>query len=382
MGFTYAVLGGGMQGRIAAFDLAARGDTERVRIVDIAAPGGPLPPKTDEVPVDAVRDRRGLKRALEAASACVVALPGSIARAALPRVVKSGVPTVDMSFTPEVLDPKLDRAAKKAGCCLVRDVGVAPGLSHLLAAEAHEALGGLTSLAVYVGGVPQVPPADPFRHAVYFNALDLIAEYTRPARMRRGGREVAPDPLDPREVERLIDGKLGALEAFPSDGLRTLLTTYPECPEMRELTLRWPGHLEQMRALSRAGKTQGEGALATAADLAQRFPGARFPDWLLMEVQARGPEGSIRSRVLAARTEDITAMARTTAFTATAAAHALAAGTFAEAGLHPPEIMGRVHNLGASVVDDLGERGVRVESALAGRPFEGRPAPSAQLRPA
>jgi lysine 6-dehydrogenase len=356
-----------MQGTAAAADLASRKGTDSVIVVDLRPP--PLPfesPKVSYRRADLVADPKQAASVLAEAHACIVALPGSIAARALPAAISAGVPTVDMSFTPEVQDKALHAAARKAGVPLLRDVGVAPGLSHLLAAESAQALGGLTSLNIYVGGLPKVPPLDPFRHAVYFNALDLVSEYTRPARMRRAGRDVAPDPLEPGECESLEDGDLGALEAFPSDGLRTLLDSYPDCREMRELTLRWPGHLEYMRELSSAGKLAGvwqpySEAERTAVDLERRFPGDQNPDWLVMEVHARGRASARSSRVLAGAAHGVTAMSRTTAFTAAAAACALANGAFKEPGLHPPEVMGKVPALRDSVLGDLKERGIVVE---------------------
>ena len=371
-----------MQGQAAARDLASRVDTDLVTVADAVAAKGPTStPKVEHTVVDALSDPKAVTKAARAASACVVALPGSIAQRALPAVVAGGSPVVDMTFTAEVKDRNLHRAAMDAVCTLVRDVGVAPGLSHLLAAEAAAELGGLESLTIYVGGVPQRPPADPFRHAVYFNPLDLIAEYTRPARMRTTAKDRAPDPLRACEREKLVDGRLGELEAFPSDGLRTLLESYPKCPEMREMTLRWPGHLDYMAVMAAEGRLAEGRAKATAADLAARFPGEKFPDYLLMEVQARSGGRAIASRVLASSSGGLTAMSRTTAFTATAAAHALAVGAFKQPGLHPPEVMGGNPRFKQMVLDDLAERGVTVETDAGGAPLGARLVPQARLRP-
>jgi lysine 6-dehydrogenase len=366
-----------MQGAAAAADLASRGGTDAVTVVDLRPPAMPFESsKISYHRADLVRDPKEAASVLSRADACIVALPGSIAARALPAAIQARVPTVDMSFTPEVQDKDLDAAARKAGVPLLRDVGVAPGLSHLLAAESAEAVGGLTALTIYVGGLPKTPTADPFRHAVYFNALDLVSEYTRPARMRRSGKDLAPDPLEPAECESLVDGDLGALEAFPSDGLRTLLDSYPECMEMRELTLRWPGHLDYMRGLSRAGKLGGvwqadSAAERTAVDLERRFPGDQNPDWLLMEVHAAGRASTRSSRVLAGAEHGVSAMSRTTAFTATAAACALANGALKEPGLHPPETMGRVPALRDGVLADLRARGIVVERAQGLRVVKG-----------
>jgi saccharopine dehydrogenase-like NADP-dependent oxidoreductase len=270
-----------------------------------------------------------------------------------------------VSFTPEVTSRRNAKAALLAGVPLVRDVGVAPGLSHILSAGAEKQLGGLSSLTIYVGGLPAKPPAAPFRHAVYFNALDLLSEYLRPARMRRAGRRKAPDPLDPQETRQLHDADLGQLEAFPSDGLRSLLSSYPRCREMVELTLRWPGHLRAMRRLSSAGKLDGSPDTdsplrRTAGSLARHFPGDRIPDVLLMEVHASYLGKRRAYRVVDRARGGITGMSRTTAFTATAALHALARGMFSTPGEHPPEVLGRDGRVRDLILKDLRARGISI----------------------
>jgi saccharopine dehydrogenase-like NADP-dependent oxidoreductase len=367
---SYVVVGGGAQGAVLAADLAARRDTAGVVVADAAAqaPSG-VGGKVAAVRVDAVKQGARLARLVGEADACVVALPGSVADRALPRLALAGTPIVDISFTPEVEDRGLDAAARRARIPLVRDVGVAPGLSHMLAAGAARELDGLVDLSIHVGGLPQAVPRAvgglDWRHAVYFNALDLMSEYLRPARMRRGGLDLAPEPLEPAEEERLTDGDLGRLDAFPSDGLRSLLSSYPKCREMREMTLRWPGHLPAMRALRAAGKLAGgpsgrSAAAKTAAALARDFPGASHPDVLLMEVVGRGPGGSAAFRVVDRGTAAATAMSRTTAFTAAAAAHLLATCRFDLPGAHPPEVLGKRRALLAAVLSDLKARGIVV----------------------
>ena len=77
-----------------------------------------------------------------------------------------------------------------------------------------------------------------------------IEDYTRPARMVENGRFVKKPALSGPE---LIDFPgIGTLEAFNTDGLRTLVDTV-EIPNMKEKTLRFPGHAEKMRILRETG---------------------------------------------------------------------------------------------------------------------------------
>ncbi|MGQ0536239.1 MAG: saccharopine dehydrogenase family protein, partial [Methanobacteriota archaeon] len=274
-------------------------------------------------------------------------------------------------FVPE---PPLDLSAraKKSGAAVVLDAGVAPGLSHLLAADLHRAAGGrLDALRIYVGGLPISPPPV-FRHAVYFNARDLLDEYIRPARLRRGGRDEAPAPLL-APPEHVVDAEVGPLEAFPSDGLRTLLSSLPDGADMVELTLRVPGHLATMRDLAELGLLAGDSATdALAAALLRRYPSAEHPDRLLLEVQADrgGARSAYRLHVL--HHGGASAMARATGFTAAAIAASVARDP-PEAGVHPPEALGAEPDRVQGILSDLADRGLPVTrtTKLSRRPASG-----------
>jgi saccharopine dehydrogenase-like NADP-dependent oxidoreductase len=249
---------------------------------------------------------------------------------------------------------------------------VAPGLSHILVAATEKELGGLTDLVIYVGGFPQNPTQDAFRHAVYFNPLDLMSEYLRPARVRLEGKLTALTPLDPEHELRMRDDDVGRLDAFPSDGLRSLLTSYPKCTSMMEYTLRWPGHLDEMRRLADAGKLAPASVAQTANGLAKSYPASKFPDYLLMEVNAVNQGRDVNWRLLDRASDSMSAMSRTTAFTAASAAHVLARGEFKKAGAHPPEALGKKPGVGAAMIADLRKRGVVVERARKLHVFLGR----------
>ena len=99
--------------------------------------------------------------------------------------------------------------------------------------------------------MPALPkrPTPPFNYKAAFSPADVIEEYTRPARLVEEGVVVVREALS--EVERVELPGVGGLEAFNSDGLRSLLAL--PIPNMREKTLRYAGHAEQMRLLRDAG---------------------------------------------------------------------------------------------------------------------------------
>lgn len=341
------ILGAGAQGRVVADALARRG--ARVTVADINPPPGGL--------VLDARDAAAVEEAARGRDVAVTTLPASIGTIALPALISAGVPTVDVSFTLE-LPFHLDAGARRRGVPVLVDFGVAPGLSHVLAAALVRELGEVESLRILVGGMP-LEPAPVFAHAVYFHALDLLDEYVRPARLRRGGRDESPDPLS--ETTRWSDEEAGELDAFPSDGLRSLLTSFPGIPQMEELTLRMPGHLGAMAALRAMGLLEAESLAGTARALERRFPGAEYPDRLLMEVQAKREEEARAFRVHVECKDGLTAMSRATAFTAAAGAVVLAEGAFSEPGVHGPEHLGAAAT--ARLLEELARNGIQVERA-------------------
>lgn len=351
------IFGGGLQGKVIADNLAARPEKPQVVIADIAK----LVVKEDKSGritherVD-VLNLEQVKEVTKDADVCILAVPSAIAHESLNNLLKCGKPIVDVSFTP---DPplSLNQEAIKSGACCVVDCGIAPGLSHILVSHAYEELGGLDEAKIYVGGVPQ-NPADVFNHAIYFNPQDLIAEYVRPARARVKGQDIAPHPLQ-ADIEPFKDKELGEMEAFLSDGLRSLLTSFPEIPDMSERTLRWAGHLETMKNLWQMGFFADDHIPQTARVLNESYPASKFEDCLLMTVMARKGNKTKTYRLLDKHTDNISAMSRTTGFTTAATAMILARGQFTQPGVHAPEVLGKDKAIVSAILEDLAERGVK-----------------------
>lgn len=347
------IFGGGMQGRVIAKNLATRKEKPEVVLADVTQVSG-LEDGVEFQKVD-VLDLEQVRTVVKGADAAVLAVPSSIAHDALSNLIETGIAVVDVSFTP---DPPLDLNDKavKAGSCVVLDCGVAPGLSHILVGNAYAELGGLDRARILVGGIPQEPPAV-FHHAIYFNASDLISEYTRPARAREKGKDIAPHPLD-APLETYDDKEVGKLDTFLSDGLRSLLTSYPDVPDMVERTMRWSGHMETMTTLGKLGMFDDEVVGATAFKLSSRYPAHKHPDLMLMIVEAQKGKKTKSWRLIDRCTNEQSAMSRTTGFTTAAVAMILAKKQFTTPGVHAPEKLGHEKGITEAILDDLAERGV------------------------
>ena len=349
------VIGGGMQGRVIAKNLINRDERPEVVLVDIAPQAkleGAITKQAN------VLDQAQTDNLTRDADAVVLAVPSVIAHAALENLIKSRKPIVDVSFTP---DPPLSLSAlaETNNVCCVVDCGVAPGLSHMLVGQAHAALGGLDAVRILVGGMPQ-QPAPPFCHAVYFNPSDLLAEYVRPARSRKFGIDIAPAPME-IPFEKHIDSDLGELDAFLSDGLRSLLDSFKNVREMAELTLRWPGHLTEMKNLFDMGLLSDDYSLeAIAKTFGKQYPASSYPDVILMHVEARHKEQRKIWRLLDRMTDGESAMSRTTGYTTAATAMVLARKQFTKPGVHAPEMLGNEKDIVAIIVDDLLQHGIRI----------------------
>jgi saccharopine dehydrogenase-like NADP-dependent oxidoreductase len=254
------------------------------------------------------------------------------------------------------------------------DCGVAPGSSSLILGRAEASWEQVDAFRCYVGGLP-VARHWPYEYKAVFSPIDVIAEYTRPARFKVNGEVVTRPALT--EVEHLDFEEVGTLEAFNTDGLRTLLKT-SKVPDMIEKTLRYPGHSESMRMLANIGFFDEEPVLIDGmpirpVDLTTRL---LIPAWQLGEgdkdltVLRVEIEGLIEGEQVVRRYDlldrfdsdtDTTSMARTTGYTCTAMVNAIADGVYSEPGLSPPELVGRNEACFYYVFDYLAARGIRFD---------------------
>ena len=366
-----AVLGCGLIGNVIARDLASDPDiavTVFDRSEEALARLAAVPRITTSAADLASAD--SIRRAVASADVVVGAVPGFLGRNMLKAVIAAGKPIADISFAPE--DPlDLDADARAAGVTAVVDCGVSPGLSNFAAGRAAARLDEIESLTIYVGGLPVVRRW-PYEYAIVFSATDVIEEYTRPARVVENGRVVVKPALS--EIEKLDFEPVGTLEAFLTDGLRTVLSTVP-ARNMKEKTMRYPGHAELMRAFRETGffdekPVEVRGGRVAPRDLTERllFSAWKLPpgqaEVTVLRVVVEGTrDGRPERRVfdLLDRTDaatGTTSMARTTGFPCAIVARMLASGEFADPGIRALEHLARSETASARLVADLRARGV------------------------
>ena len=368
------VLGCGLVGSVMARDLADH-ENAHVTVVDVdgeallrlaAHDGDRISTRKADL-----RDGEQLRNIVREADVVVGAVPGWLGYEALSNVIAAGKSFVDISFMPE--DPRpLDAAAKKAGVVGLVDFGVAPGMSNVLATRAALDMDAPADVRIFVGGLPQVRRW-PFEYAAVFSPSDVIEEYTREARLVENGKIVVRTALT--EVEPLEFEGVGTLEAFNSDGLRSLMWTL-DVPNMKEKTLRYPGHTERMRMLRETGFFSPRAVRVGNVDVrpldltlalfrdAWKLPEGEG-DLTVMRIDVSGTHQGKPTRDVYELFDRYdpekknTSMARTTGFPCAIATRLLLDGKLGlEPGVHFPEAVARNQSVLDTLIAQLEKRGV------------------------
>lgn len=367
------VLGGGRVGGAIVRDLAAEDDFDVLAVdLDPVALEKMTESGADGVVAD-LSHPETVSRAVKDADLVVGAVPGFMGYRTVERVLQEGKPIVDISMFPEDAFG-LEELAKEAGVPCLFDCGVAPGLSNMILGRAEAILDETTSYCCFVGGLPK-ERTWPWEYKAPFSPADIIEEYVQPARMRKAGKDITRPALSDVELIR-IPGR-GSLEAFNTNGLRSLLRT-SKTPNMVEKTLRYPGHAVRMRILREAGffsaeEIQAASGLVVPRDVTEAL---LFDEWTFNEgeeditVMRIIIEGTLDGKAVRytfdmideynVRT-DTMSMARTTGYTCTAMVRLVASGMWSEPGLVPPETVGRNPECWDSVRSHLKSRGVLID---------------------
>jgi len=365
------VLGAGFVGNVIARDLAEDPSIE-VSIVDINQEV--LDKLTHDYDLHGIcadlSNPNIIKDIVKDFDLVIGALPGFMGYGSLKAVIEAGKNIVDISFFEEDA-LSLDELAKEKGVTAVVDCGVAPGSSNIILGYIDSILDKTESFLCYVGGLP-VERNWPFEYKAPFSPTDVIEEYLRLARYIENSEIVVKPALS--EPELLYFPEIGTLEAFNTDGLRSLIKTM-DIPFMKEKTLRYPGHIEKVKMLRETGFLNTEeidvkGKKIKPIELTSKL---LFDQWVLeegdedftvMKIVIEGIKDDKKLRYTYDmldrydREKGIISMARTTGYTCTAVARVLLEGKFNQKGIIPPEYLGKNTEVYRSVIDYLAKRNV------------------------
>ena len=364
------VLGAGLVGKAIAIDLSSS-----FRVVSVDQREDVLEklkkdhPSILTVATD-LSNPENIAEVIRNAELVVGCMPGFLGFETIKTVLNEGKNIVDISFFPENIF-LLDRIAKDHDVTCVVDCGVAPGMGNIILGYHNERME-ISNYKCVVGGLPKTREW-PYEYKAVFSPIDVIEEYIRPARYIENNTLVIKEALS--DPEHLFFENVGTLEAWNSDGLRSLLKTMPDIPNMIEKTMRYPGSIEYLRVLRESGYFSYEpveinGQMIRPIDMTAKL---LFPKWQLkpgeedmtiMRIIIEGKENSVYKRY----TYDLfdsfdnntntLSMARTTGFTCCAAAHLVANGQYSEKGLCPPEFLGKDEKDFSFILNYLKERNV------------------------
>jgi lysine 6-dehydrogenase len=304
-------------------------------------------------------------------------LPGNLGYRLAETCINAHKDLVDVSYMSE--NPmRLNEAAVHAGSTLVPDCGLAPGISNILVGNSVSTLDNVKSVHIMVGGLPE-KPIPPLGYVITWSPESLIDEYTRKAGIVRKGQTVEVEALS--GVQDVEFPGVGKLEAFYTDGLRTLLHTMKHVKDMWEKTLRYPGHAEKVKLLRTLGffsesKVNVEGVhiqprKLTAKILERKLSDRRQRDIVALRIETRGTKDKKRTTQVydlldfCDKTQGVTAMARTTAYPASIVAQLILNKHLKEKGVVPPEKIGMDSKLFRLFSEGLKSHGININEETA-----------------
>lgn len=369
MNHQITVLGAGLVGSVIAKDLSKN---HKVTSVDIDPE---FNKKFKDYPgikciIADLSDAEQIKSAIVDADLVIGAVPGFMGYETMKTVIEAGKNMVDISFMPEDF-LQLSGLAKKHKVTVVADCGVAPGMGNIILGY-HNKNMHVTSYECLVGGLPVVREW-PYEYKAVFSPIDVIEEYTRPARYIQNYEMLTKEALS--DPELIMFDKIGTLESWNSDGLRSLMQTMKNIPNMIEKTLRYPGCIEYLRVLRESGffsyeEIEVNGARVRPIDLSAKL---LFPKWELkegeedftvMRIKISGIEENMEKTYVYNlldyfdRKNKIISMARTTGYTCTAVANLLLDNGFTKEGVNAPEAVGAEAGNLSYILKYLEERNV------------------------
>ena len=364
------VLGCGLVGKAIALDLSGK---YQVAVADLSTVSFDRLSKSGIITLQMdLSNQEKLAELISGFDLVIGALPGYLGYQTLETVISEGRNIIDISFMPEDYFNLNDLACKNNITAVV-DCGVAPGMSNLILGYHHKRMQ-IENFICYVGGLPMVREW-PYEYKAVFSPADVIEEYTRPARYVENGRLITAEALS--DIEIIDFEHTGKLEAWNSDGLRSLIKTM-DIPNMIEKTLRFPGTTNYVKALRNSGffskeEIEIDDHKIRPVDLTTKLllpmwkikPGEG--DFTIMKIIIKGTESNMyREYIYNLYDEydpesDILSMARTTGYTCSAIANLVISRGFQSTGICPPEYIAREDRNFQFILEYLKKRNVVYE---------------------
>jgi len=333
---TIAILGSGIVGTAAAWDMNRRG--HEVIVADVsdeaAARAASIAGATAR-PTDATDDAE-VRTLLETVDLVISGVPYRFGVAIAAAAVGTNTHYLDFGGNPTIVrrQLELDADAAAAGVTIVPDCGLAPGVANVLAVDVVAALGDsdIDELRLRVGALP-ANPAGTLGYQLAFNPVGLINEYAEPCEVLHHGTFATEEPLT--GIERNEWPPFGLLEAFHTAGGSSSLPAMfaGRVQELDYKTVRFPGHAAPFRAMLELGLFDEAPQAASGVaprDVLLEALDDHLPrggdDIVLVRVWGRRGNRTVGHELVDTNDDRFSALARTTAFPTTALAHLILEG--------------------------------------------------------
>ncbi len=370
-----AILGAGMVGRAMAMDLAIKYSVTSFDVSGHSLETLVQKNKSIKTIKTDLSYYSNYETMLKGFDFVISAVPGFMGYKTLEAIILAKKNVVDISFFPENA-LELDELAKEYEVTAIVDCGVAPGMSNLILGYHNERMT-ITNFECMVGGLPK-KRISPFEYKAPFSPVDVLEEYTRPARYVENSHIVTKPALS--DAELIEFENVGTLESFNTDGLRSILFTMGHIPNMKEKTLRYPGHIHLMQAFIKAGFLSHTPVMVKGNEIIpmdftstllfdQWKLGPTEEEFTLMQINISDAQKTISYFLYDeydAATET-SSMSRTTGYTCTAALNMLIENLFTDKGVFPPELVGKDEKCFDFIMDYLKARNIhyrKTETAI------------------
>lgn len=363
------VIGCGMQGSVVAQDLSNAGYKVTVLDNDIYYLRELKKISNVKARQFDVKNKVGFIKFIRNFDVIVGALPAALGFYSMECALEAGVDFVDLSYSsanPFLLHDK----AKNKKIKIIPDAGFAPGLSNILIGEAYQDFGRIDNLRILVGGIPQ-KPEPPFNYRITWSLADLIEEYMRPTRIIRNYKMMTVETLS--GIEEFAVPKIGRLECFYTDGLRTLMKTIKNVKNMEEKTIRYPGHAKIFNIIIQCGFLSDQlvrykKRLVKLRDINTEFLRNALrkgdkKDLSILNIEIK--KGSKKRKYTCIdyydEKNDITSMARMTAYTGSIITQCIK--NYPNFGVVPPEYLGMEKKLCRFIKAELKKRHIVIKKS-------------------
>jgi lysine 6-dehydrogenase len=377
----FLVLGAGMMGSAAAYDLAHAAPDNEVILSDINLQKATRSAKTIGSNVKPMRidvnNHADLVKAMNGCWAVISAVTYSVNVQVTRAAIEAGVHLCDLGGNNDVVRRQLglDADAKARGITILPNCGLAPGLINILAVSGAKQFDELDSIHLRVGGLPQ-HPRPPLNYQIVFSVEGLLNEYVEPADVIRDGQLKRIDSMAELETIRFPE-PFGELEAFTTSGGLSTLTQYfsGKVKNLDYKTIRYKGHCDRFQTLLDLGFATSEpmmvgGSVKTNreffADLLRKKLDFGDKDVVLARATITGRHGDAMKSLVYEFVDyfdnetSITAMMRTTAYPTAIIAMMLARGDIAARGVMPPELCVP----GDALITELAKRNLKIRKSI------------------